>query len=428
MKNILVLIVGILTLNLHAQNPSPGQLQSKSILLMNGFLHIGNGKIIENSLLGFRNGMIDLVADATVTKIDPAKYDTIIRLNGKHVYPGFIAPNSTLGLTEVDAVRATLDFSEVGNLNPHVRALIAYNTDSKIITTVRTNGVLYAQVTPRSGTISGTSSVVSLDGWNWEDAVLKKDDGIHLNFPKIQQRNAGDEVNSLYEQQMTNLKIFFTNAKAYHETKSPEEKNIRFESMKNVFNGTKTLYIHTDYAKDIVAAIHFSKEFSIKKMVLVGGKDAWKITSILKKERIPVMINRVHDLPTLNEDDIDLPYKTAYLLQKDSVEFCLQNEGDMEAMNTRNLPFLAGTAAAYGLSKEEALQAITLSTAKILGVDYKIGSLETGKLASLIVSEGDALDMRTNKIIMAWIEGRQINLLNTQESQFLKYKNKYGIK
>ena len=185
MKNILVLIVGILTLNLHAQNPSPGQLQSKSILLMNGFLHIGNGKIIENSLLGFRNGMIDLVADATVTKIDPAKYDTIIRLNGKHVYPGFIAPNSTLGLTEVDAVRATLDFSEVGNLNPHVRALIAYNTDSKIITTVRTNGVLYAQVTPRSGTISGTSSVVSLDGWNWEDAVLKKDDGIHLNFPKL---------------------------------------------------------------------------------------------------------------------------------------------------------------------------------------------------------------------------------------------------
>jgi imidazolonepropionase-like amidohydrolase len=428
MKNILF-ITFLFSLSLaFAQNPTPAPIQTKSVLLMNGFLHVGNGKVIENSLVGFRNGKIDLVADARVSKIDPAKYDTIIQLNGKHVYPGFIAPNSTLGLTEVDAVRATLDFSEVGGYNPHVRSLIAFNTDSKINSTVRTNGVLYCQVTPRSGTISGTSSVVSLDAWNWEDAVLKADDGIHLNFPRMLQGRGTEDQTAQYEIQLNNLKKFFTDAKGYALSKNQDEKNLRFEAMRAIFDGNKALFVHVDYVKEIMAAVNFCKDFSVKKIVLVGAKDAWKITTFLKQNSISVMINRVHDLPSLNEDDIDTPFKTAYLLQKDSVQFCLQNAGDMEAMNTRNLPFLAGTAAAYGLSKEDALQSITLSAAKILGVDSKIGSVEQGKLASLFVSEGDALDMRTNVVTMAWIEGRKISLYNTQQLQYEKYKNKYGVK
>ncbi|MFN6037708.1 MAG: amidohydrolase family protein [Bacteroidota bacterium] len=428
MKKSLAVLFTLFIGNFICQNPSPAPKQNKSVLLMNGYLHIGNGKTIENSLVGFRDGKIDLVADAKVSKIDPKKYDTIIQLNGKHIYPAFIAPNSTLGLTEVDAVRATLDFSEVGGYNPHVRSLIAFNTDSKINSTVRTNGVLYCQVTPRSGTISGSSSVVSLDAWNWEDAVLKADDGIHLNYPRMQQRSPGEDQVNVFEQQLNSLKKFFTDAKGYCSSKNPEEKNLRFEAMRGIFDGTKTLYIHADYAKELISAVNFSREYSIKKMVLVGAKDAWKITALLKQNSIPVMLNRVHDLPSLNEDDIDAPYKTAYLLQKDSVEFCLQNAGDMEAMNTRNLPFLAGTAAAYGLSKEDAIKSITLSAAKILGIDSKIGSVENGKFASLFVSEGDALDMRTNIVRMAWIEGRQISLTNAQQYQYEKYKVKYGLK
>lgn len=157
--------------------------------------------------------------------------------------------------------------------------------------------------------------------------------------------------------------------------------------MKGVFDGSKNLYIHADYVKDIIGAINFSKKFAIKKMVLVGGKDSYKITKMLRENNIAVMLNRLHDLPDLPEAETDLLYKLPYLLQKDSVMFCLQNQGDMEAMNARNIAFLAGTAAAYGLTKEQALQSVTLSSAKILGIDKLVGSIESGKLASIVVSE-----------------------------------------
>jgi hypothetical protein len=224
------------------------------------------------------------------------------------------------------------------------------------------------------------------------------------------------------------LSAFFENALAYYNTANVIEKNLRFEAMKGVFDGSKNLYIHTDYVKDIIGAINFSKKFNIKKMVLVGGKDSYKITKMLRENNVAVMINRLHDLPDLPEAETDLLYKLPYLLQKDSVLFCLQNQGDMEAMNARNIAFLAGTAAAYGLTKEQALQSVTLNTAKILGIDKLVGSIETGKLASIVVSEGDVLDMRTNKIILAYINGRQLNLNNFQLDLYRKYSNKLGIK
>lgn len=432
MKKLFLALFTLILSSAFAQSSVPGKPQTKSVLLMNGFLHVGNGTVIENSLVGFRNGKIDLVADARTAKVDLKSYDTLIRLEGKHIYPGFIAPNSTLGLTEVDAVRATLDFAEVGGFTPHVRALIAYNTDSKIISTVKTNGVLYCQVTPRAGVVSGTSSVVSLDAWNWEDALVKADDGIHLNFPRRQQRSWNEKSNedplAQYDAQMAQLRKFFSDARGYLFSSSVAEKNLYFEAMRGVFDGKKRLYVHADFARDILVAINFCKEFSITRPVLVGARDAWKVTREIREAKIPVMINRVHDLPSSNEEDIDMPFKMASLLLRDSIDFCLQNAGDMEAMNTRNLPFLAGTAAAHGLSKEQALTSITLSPARILGVDDKLGSIEQGKLASLFVSEGDALDMRTNKVMQAWVEGRSISLFNSQEAQYEKYKSKYGVK
>jgi imidazolonepropionase-like amidohydrolase len=367
-------------------------------------------------------------------KIDVTKFDTTIDLYGKHIYPGLIAPNCILGLQEAEAVRQTSDYAEVGEYNPHVRSLIAYNAESKILETVKTNGVLYTQSTPRYGIISGTSSILATDGWNWEDAVIKADDGIHLNFPQTMQRHGWwaepkpSDKNNKYTEQVNELSTFFSNAFAYYNTTTVTEKNLRFEAMKGVFDGSKNLYIHTDYVKDIIGAVNFAKRFNIKKMVLVGGKDSYKITKLLKENNISVMLNRLHDLPELPEAEIDLMYKLPYLLQKDSVLFCLQNQGDMEAMNARNIAFLAGTAAAYGLTKEQALQSITLSSAKILGVDHLIGSIETGKLASLVVSEGDILDMKSNKIILAFINGRNLNLNNFQNDLNKKYSNKLGIK
>ncbi|MFL5754289.1 MAG: amidohydrolase family protein [Bacteroidia bacterium] len=423
----------LLTTYCLAQNPVPVAKQSKSILLEGGTIHIGNGQVIENGLLGFKDGKITLVTDATNIKLQQGLFDTVIQTYGKHIYPAFIAPNSTLGLTEVDEVRATKDFNEIGGYNPHIRALIAFNTDSKINPTVRTNGVLYAQACPRGGVISGTSSVLALEGWNWEDAVLKADDGIHLNFPRSMKHhgwgeaNPGPSQNEKLDEQVNELKKFFADAKAYHASPVKEEKNLRYEAMKGVLNGTQNLYIHTDYVKDIIGAVNFCKSAGIKKCVIVGGKDAWKVTKLLRENNVAVMVNRVHDLPEYSQEDVDLPYKLPFLLQKDSVLFCLNNAGDMEAMNARNIPFLAGTACAYGLTKEQAIASISYNTAKILGLDNKIGSLEAEKNASLIVSEGDALDMRTNNIIHAFVDGKRIMLTNSQQELYKKYMSKYQL-
>lgn len=423
-----------LALNLVAQNPIPAKEQTKKILIIGGYAHIGNGTVIENSVIAFEKGKITMVGDAKTVRIDKGYYDEVIDAHGKHVYPGIIAPNSTLGLTEIDAVRATLDFNDVGGLNPHVRSVIAYNTDNKISPTVRTNGVLLAQVTPRGGTISGTSSVMELEGWNWEDAVYKMDDGIHLNFPGLYSRSGswGEpgqmEKNKDYDKRITELKKFFADAKAYNESANKEEANLRFQAMKGLFDGSKTLFIHADNAKQITEAIAFSKSTGTKRMVIVGGKDSWMVTDALKENNIPVIVNRVHDLPDKEEDDVDLPYKTPYLLHKAGVKFCLNNEGDMEAMGTRNLPFYAGTAAAYGLTKEEALMSVTLSTAKILGIDKTIGSIEQGKDATLFISTGDALDMKSNNVENAFIRGKAIDLNNEQKALYQKYKTKYGLK
>ena len=402
----------------------------KHILLKNAVTHIGNGQVLENSFVSIKDGKIDLVADARLIKIDISQFDTTIDLYGKHIYPGLIAPNCILGLQEAESIRATSDYAEVGDYNPHVRSVIAYNAESKILETVKCNGVLYTQSTPRYGIISGMSSVLSTDGWNWQDAVLKTDDGIHLNFPKTIQKHGWwaepqpSEKNNKYTDQVNELSVFFDNAFAYSKSENVAEKNLRFEAMRGIFNGAKNLYIHADYVKDIIGAINFSKKYAITKMVIVGGKDSYKVTKFLKENNIAVMVNRLHDLPDLPEAETDLIYKLPYLLQKDSVVFCLQNQGDMEAMNARNIAFLAGTAATYGLTKEQALQSVTLNAAKILGVDNLIGSIESGKLASIVVSEGDILDMKTNKIILAYINGRSIKLTNFQNDLNKKYSDK----
>lgn len=432
MKKILssILLAAMISIGAQAQQPTA---KSKSILLMNGVAHLGNGQVIENSVIGIKDGKIALVGDATKVKIDQGAYEEVVNIQGKHVYPGFIAPNSTLGLVEIEAVRATVDFRDVGTITPNLRSVIAYNTDSKIIPTVRSNGVLMTQATPRGGLVTGTSSVMMLDGWNWEDAALKMDDGVHMNWPSLFSRRwtedgPGDaEKNKNYENQMSSLKKFFQDAKAYSESDKAEEKNLRFEAMRNVFKGTENLYIHANYVKDITESINFAKQFGIKKIVIVGGRDSYMVADLLKEMNVAVMVSRVHDLPEKAEDDVDQPFKLPAQLQKAGVLYCLQNEGDMEAPGARNIPFLAGTAAAYGLTKEEAVMSVTSNAAKILGIDNKVGTLEEGKDATLFISTGDALDMKTNNVEMALVRGNTIDLNNDQKMLYEKYKKKYGM-
>ena len=427
-KKILLIVFMALGLSVLAQK------KYSHIALLNGIAHIGNGQVIEGSLVVIKDNKLESVMSTKGLKLNYRSYDTVIDISGKHVYPAIINCNNILGLHDAEAVRATVDFAEVGTLNPHIRALIAYNTDNLIVPTIKTNGILYTQVTPRGGLISGASSVMALEGWNWEDAVLKADDGIHINFPRMntvrwsEEEGVSRSVNKKYQEELNQLESFFTDAVAYCNSGKVTETNLRLESMRQVLNGRANLYLHADKAKDLIAAINFARKFNIQKPVLVGAKDAAKITSLLKLYKVPVMYNRINDLPDNTDDDVDLIYKTPYLLQKDSVLFCFQLEGDMEAMQSRNLTFNAGAAVAYGLTKEEALAGLTYNAAKILGIDKQLGTLEEGKLASLVVSDGDILDMKSNNVILAFIAGKQVSLTNRQTELYLKYKSKYGIR
>jgi imidazolonepropionase-like amidohydrolase len=405
----------------------------RHIAFLNGIAHIGNGQVIPHSLVVINNDVIETVSSAAGLKLNYHAFDTVIDIADKHIYPALINCNNVLGLHDAEAVRATVDFAEVGALNPHVRALIAYNTDNLIIPTVKTNGVLYTQVTPRSGLISGSSSIMALEGWNWEDAVLCADDGIHLNYPREPVGSYDNEerlksMNKKYAAEILEIQKFFSDAQAYSKTKDHPEKNIRFEAMRRVFDGNARLYIHADRVKDLISVINFVKRFEIKYPVIVGGKESYKITADLRKNHIPVMLGRINELPDYAADQVDLVNRLPAMLQKDSVLYCIQLEGDMEAMNSRNLPFNAGAAVAYGITPEQALAAISYNAAKIMGIDKKLGSLEEGKQASLVVSTGDILDMRTNHVILAYISGKPVTLSNRQTELYEKYRNKYGVK
>lgn len=425
MKKYIVLVF-ISLFGFAQQTPAPKQ--SKSILILGAKAHIGNGSVIENSLVSLVNGKIVTIGDATLMK--PAKHDIVIEAYGKHLYPGFIAPNSTLGLVEIDAVRASDDESEIGEFNPHVRSIIAYNAESKLVETTRPNGVLLAQITPRGGRISGTSSIVQLDAWNWEDALVKENEGLHLNWPRSYSRAGwwaepgGIESNKNYEPQIKEIQTYFDNAFAYLTSKN-DKKDLPFEAMKGLQSGDKTLYVSANGEKEIIDAVLFKKKNNIQKMVIIGGYYAFKVAQLLKENNVSVLLKRIHDLPLLEDEDVNLPYKNAKNLVDAGVLVGLQNAGDMERMQTRNLPFYAGTCAAWGLTKEQAVQLISGNTAKILGIDNNYGTLEAGKSATLFLSDGDALEMKSNIISLAFIDGRQISLESHHTELNERYKGKF---
>ncbi|MFB9862770.1 amidohydrolase family protein [Rufibacter immobilis] len=408
-----------------AQVPAPAVKQAKATVLTGATLHVGNGQVVEGAAVAFNNGKITYAGPAAGFNAGGTAYETV-NVNGKHIYPGMILPNSQLGLTEIESVRATLDQQEVGDFNPNVRSVVAYNTDSDITPTLRSNGVLMAQVTPVGGTISGSSSVVQLDAWNWEDALVKADGGVHLRWPAmVQTGDASPQATQrrqAREADLQELESLLAEAKVYKNQKNDRE-NLKLSSLTGLFDGSKKLFIHANYGKEIVEAARFAQKAGIKDMVIVGAADALVVADFLKENNIPVIYSGVHALPARSGDDVYLPYKMPGMLQKAGLLFCLDYDASLHG--SRNLPFIAGTAVAFGLPKEQALSSVTLNAAKILGVDQQVGSVEVGKDASLVVSEGDILDMRTNKISYAFIQGRKLNLTDKQKYLYEKFDTKY---
>lgn len=435
MKKLFLAIFLLSAIRLSAQEtvyPAPKQIGVT--VITNATVHVGNGTVLNNASIEIRDGKITAVGP-NVTAPPGA---TIVDAKGKHVYPGLILPISNLGLVEISSVRASSDVQEIGDLNPNVRALSAYNTDSKVINTLRSNGILLANIVPEGGLLSGSSSVVQLDAWNWEDAAYKTDAGIHFRLPSLMarprfgfggggggpQQPQPDPVKEGLER-IDMIKSFFYEAKAYHAEPSHAVTNLKLESVKGLFDKKQKLYIHANTVKQMLIALDFKKEFGFD-VVIVGASDAWQIADLLKQNNVPVVLSQPHSLPTLEDDDVDQPYKNAAMLQKAGVVFSISDDDGQT--RGRNLPFNAGTAAAYGLDKEQALQAITLNAAKVLGVDDKTGSIETGKDANIIISEGDILDMRSSVVTDAFIQGRKIDLTDKHKLLNERYKKKYSEK
>lgn len=415
----------------------PAKPQKGLIFIKNATIHVGNGKVIENGTIRIRDGKIEEVgANVSIPADDVQVFD----VKGKHVYPGLILPTSNLGLVGINSVRATQDVREIGDMNPNVRSLVAYNTDSKVINTLRSNGILLANVVPEGSFVAGTSSVVQLDAWNWQDAAYKSDEGLHVYMPTLMPRPsfgrfgggggggpqapAADPVKEGLEK-IEGLKTFFREAKAYLGEAKHEETNLKFEAVKGLFDKKQKLYVHANTVKQILVALDFVKEFGFD-MVIVGGSDSWQLADLLKKNNVSVILQQPHSLPTGEDDDVDQPYKTAAALQKAGVLFAISD--DDAQTRGRNLAFNAGTAAAYGLSKEEALAAISLNAAKIMGMADQTGSIEAGKDANIVVSDGDILDMRTSNVTDAFIQGRKIDLTDKHKLLNERYEQKYDLK
>jgi imidazolonepropionase-like amidohydrolase len=424
------LLLGINLVNAQA-NISPAPAQSKPVIITGATIHVGNGTVISNGYIAFDKGKITAVGAGAPASTAGAD---VIDATGKQVYPGFICPITTLGLIEVEeGARGTVDDAETGDLNPNARSIVAYNTDSKVIPTVRSNGILLAQPTPDGGVISGQSSVVQLDAWNWEDAAYKTDMGVHLNWPVVRtefRRRAApaagpqESPTERAQKEIDALTSLFTQAKAYSEIEKPAVINQRFEAMRGLFNGAKKLFVNANGAREIVQAVDFGKKFGLS-VVIVGGDDSYLVTDVLKDNNVPVILTETQRVPDYDEDDVYLPYKTPKMLQDAGVLYGLTGIG---FWRQRNLPFEAGEAVGYGLTKEQALSMITLNNAKILGIDKTAGTLEVGKDAILFISKGDALDMLGLDVQKAYIQGRDINLDNLHKQLYRKFAAKYGLK
>lgn len=421
----------------------PAKENKGRIYITNGTVHVGNGTVLENATIEINQSRITNVG----TNITAAAGATVIDAKGKHVYPGLILPATDVGLKEIGAgVRASNDFSELGEYNSSIRSITAYNTDSRVIGVLRSNGILLANIVPAGGSVSGSSTVVQLDAWNWEDAAYNMDGGLHVSMPSFINRfggrrgggippallaQLGISVNAPADpakaalDKVEEIKSFFRQAKAYLQEPAHESVNLKFEALRKLFDKKQKLFVHGDQVKQMLVAIDFVKEFGFD-VVIVGGSESFQIADLLKANNIAVILNEQHALPATEDDDIDQPYKTPAALQKAGVLFAL-NDGSDNA-RYRNLSYNAGTAATYGLTKEQALQAITLNAAKILGIADRTGSLETGKDANIVISEGDLLDMKSSTVTDAFIQGRQVSLDNKQRQLYERYKYKYGIK
>ena len=428
------LIIALIFSIMYGNNQIPGTEQKRPILLRGGTLHTVTGDVLEEYDLLFAEGKIITIDE----QIQPSPETDVLDIYGKHVIPGFIAGYTRIGLTEVSAVKQTNDHSEIGEINPNVRANVAYNPDSDLIPVTRSNGVLTVNSAPTSGRIAGQSSVMYMDGWTWEDATLKHPSALNLNWPSMRfdfRKNAKKkekEQREGYNKAIREMDLLVRDVRAYHHRKNAKERkaehkqksDLRLESMIPFIVFKEPIHVKANNVRQIEAAAKWSTKHDLN-IVIVGGADAWRIPEVLVEKNIPVILLDVQNTTRRRFEPIHTPYKVPAMLQKAGVHFCISlDPGYPMDGHVRTLPDEAMRAASWGLTKDQALRAITLSAAEILGVDEKIGSLDLGKDATFFISENEPLT-QSNHPIKAYIQGREIDLSDRQKNLWNKYKEKY---
>ncbi len=426
-----LILLGLLTTS-WANDILPGHDPGKPIVLRGGTIHPISSAPLTDSKLLIEAGRITHLAPLTETLL--GEEDAIvIDCEGQHVYPGLLSANGVLGLVEINAVRATRDLQEPGLINPSVRAEVAVNPDSELLPVARANGILTSLSVPQGGLISGKSALIHLDGWTWEEMTVRAPVGMHLRWPRMRHSStATDESRKAqrkrWEESLEKLDQFFDDARAYQRAKAAPRpdfrSDVRFDAMLPVLEKRLPLYVHALGAIEIQKALQFTQAQEVT-TVLVSGQDVWRVADLLKERDVPVILTTVQELPLRRWESYDQAHRVPGLLKQAGVRFCIANgEGNTSgASNARNLPYLAASVVNEAFSAEDALRSITLSAAEILGVGDQLGSLEPGKEATLMITDGNPLEITTN-VQRAFIRGREIDLSSKHTELYQKYLEK----
>lgn len=357
-------------------------------------------------------------------------------ISGLHVYPALLDANTVLGLVEVSSVPGTVDVSEMGDINPNVRAEVAINPESDLLPVTMANGILVAMTAPRGGLIAGTAAVIRLQGWTWEDMTLAAPVGLMVNWPdmRIQRGTGASPEDKQIEQRDARLRALrgaFADARAYVQAVAAEgergvpvhDRDPRWEAMRPVLDGTIPVLVAAGDLLQIRAALQFAAEENVR-LVLLASHDVWRVADELAARRIPVILGPTHALPARRWEAYDEPFTVAQKLYAAGVRFCFSyGDNAFSAAHARNLPYQAATAAAYGLPPDEALRAVTQYPAEILGVADRLGTLDAGKEATFIVTDGDPLEIRTH-VQRAFMAGREIDLGTRHTRLYDKYRSR----
>lgn len=439
---LVALLISLFACSAHAQQPSSMTVQQTMggppgvYVIRNAHIVTVSGPEIENGTIVLRDGKIESVGANANAPSGAQEIDA----RGLTVYPGMIDAGTSMGLVEIESgAPGTVDLSELGDMNPNAQAIIAVNPHSAHVNVTRVNGVTAVVTMPSGGVISGQAAVINLDGTTPREMAVVPQAALVINFPRVSNRNFDSFFNpqqtnitdaiTTRDRQLDQLRKMLRDAEAYgkaqdayaHDHALPRpESNVQLAALVPFVRGERPVIFRADRELEIRAAIRFAGEMHLRPVIL-GGNEAWKATAILKERNVPVILTGVLDLPPREDDFYDALYENASKLQAAGVRFCIST-GDTGA-HVRDLPFHAGMSAAFGLPRAEALKAVTLYPAEIMNVADRMGSIEPGKMANLVITDGDLLEARTH-VRYLFIAGRQLPLTSRHTELYEQFKNR----